>query len=421
MHPARAGRVVSSMTAVQHVLFALLLVIGLVRAVQDGAATVPLLLATLALVGWYAAGARLGRRAQDQPSAPRPALGAWFLLGLALVWVALVLISHELVWLAFSLWLLAGHLMTTRVALPFSLAVLGVVVAAPWHALGAPPGAAGIIGPAVGAAFALALSRGQQRLVRENIERRRLVESLVRAQAESELLHAELASAQRESGILAERTRLSRDIHDTLAQGFSSILLLARAGAVADADRRAELLAQIEATASDNLVEARRVVGALAPQQLEGSGLASALRRILDAQADETGVATELRVEGDLASLPTVVEVALLRAAQGALANVREHSAARHVVVTLTESDDSVRLDVVDDGRGFDAAAWARAAPSAPELGGYGLRSSRARLRELGGGLEIESQAGSGTALSAYVPLTQAFSSHPVDHEEDHR
>ena len=413
-----------SVALVQHALLGILLVLGLVRAVLDGTAVLPLVLGSVLFALWYVVWVVdvLGVAPTRRSSPRRPAL---WLLGLALGWGALVLVSHEFVWIAFSLWLLAGHLLGLGPAIGLSLVVFGVVIWAPTLATGEQPGAAGVIGPAIGALFALALSRGQQSLVREAVERRRLVASLLRAQAESDRLGAELAAAQHESGILAERTRLSREIHDTLAQGFSSILLLARAAPPPDASRacgalgagepgsatmrRGELLRQIEECAAENLLEARRVVGALAPDHLEGSGLVAALRRILDAVSTQTAVGTELRVEGEAGGsvdgLPTAVEVALLRAAQGALANVRQHSHASRVVVTLTDAGDSVRLDVVDDGRGFDAAAWALAPPSPPELGGYGLRSSRARLRELGGGLEIESRPGSGTALSAYVPL----------------
>ena len=405
------GQVIRTATLVQHILFGVLLAVGVIRALVDGTSPALLGVVTVVFVGWYAVGVALARR--PGPAWLRPS--RWF-LGLVLAWLALVLVSPEFVWLGFSLWLLAGHLLPPPIAVAVSLGVLAVVVLAPTLATGAPLGVAGVVGPAVGCLFASALSTGQQRLVHESVQRERLVASLLRAQAESDRLGAELAAAQHESGILAERTRLSREIHDTLAQGFSSILLLARAaprpdeasgasGGSGTSERQAQLLRQIEESAAENLLEARRVVGALAAEHLDGSGLVSALRRILETVSAQTPVVTELRVEGDVDGLPTGVEVALLRAAQGALANVRQHAGASRVVVTLTDAGDSVRLDVVDDGHGFDAAAWALAPPSPPELGGYGLRSSRARLRELGGGLEIESRPGSGTALSAYVPL----------------
>lgn len=319
-------------------------------------------------------------------------------------WLALVLVSAENVWLAFSLWLLIPHFFPIRWAAALSVAVLVVVIWRPWFASGGLT-VAEALGPAIGALFAFALSRGQHQLVRDAIERQRLVDSLVRAQDEMTVLHAELALAQREAGAFQERGRLSRDIHDTLAQGFSSIVLLARGrSVVADEAGLADLLSQIESTASTNLAEARSVVSALAPTALTDNGLVQALERILASLERETGIRTELRVEGEALHLPTTLEVALLRTAQGALANVRSHSGASRVVVTLSGLEDRVLLEVVDDGRGFDPAAVAEGAGGYSH-GGYGLPSTKARLRELGGDLALESATGEGTALSAQLPI----------------
>lgn len=202
--------------------------------------------------------------------------------------------------------------------------------------------------------------------------------------------------------MIAERTRISRDIHDTIAQSFSSILLLARGGH----PDPGPALDRIEGAAAVGLAQARRVVTSLAPPDLDTDGLTSAVGRLLDELADQTDVVTELRTESDLPELSPPVQIALLRTVQGALANVRQHSAARHVVVTLDRTEDDIRLDIVDDGQGFDPTDWAHTTPSSYAHGGYGLRSTRARLRELGGGLDIESRPGAGTALSAHVPLT---------------
>jgi signal transduction histidine kinase len=97
-------------------------------------------------------------------------------------------------------------------------------------------------------------------------------------------------------------------------------------------------------------------------------------------------------------------EIALLRTAQSALANVRGHADATRVVVTMADAGDAVRLDIVDDGVGFDASRWNARRPRHDD-GGYGLRAMRARLRELGGDLDVESVPGEGAALSASVPL----------------
>ncbi|KRE43331.1 sensor histidine kinase [Knoellia sp. Soil729] len=402
-------RVMRSLTVVQHVLFGVLASVCVARSWSTGAPRLPLIVATTVLLAWYAVGLRWAGRAPDPSSGPAGVVpvstaGRWWLLGLVVCWFALVLVSTENVWLAFSLWLLIPHFFAVRRAAALSVVVLAVVIWRPWFATGELT-VAEVLGPAIGALFAFALSRGQHQLVRDAVERQRLVESLVRTQDEMATLHDELASAQREAGVLQERGRLSRDIHDTLAQGFSSIVLLARGRAVLSEDGAlADLLAQVEATASANLAEARGVVGALAPSSLTDNGLVQALERILGTLDQETGVRTELRVEGEALHLPTALEVALLRTAQGALANVRAHSEASRVVVTLSRLDDRVLLEVVDDGRGFDPGALTER-PGGYSHGGYGLPSSKARLRELGGDLAVESAPGEGTALSAHLPL----------------
>ncbi|KGN34581.1 histidine kinase [Knoellia sinensis KCTC 19936] len=405
-------RVMRTLTVVQHILFGVLTAVCVTRSWSTGAPRVPLVVAAMILIAWYAVGLRWSARSTDR-SAGFSGVGEgspqarWWLVGLVACWLALVLVSAENVWLAFSLWLLIPHFLPVRWAAVLSLAVLAVVIWRPWFATG-DLSVAEAIGPAIGAMFAFALSRGQHQLVRDAIERQRLVDSLVRAQDEMAALHDELAAAQRESGVLQERGRLSRDIHDTLAQGFSSIVLLARGRSVVAGERDLnQLLNQIESTASANLVEARSVVGALAPTSLSDHGLTQALGRILEALETETGIRTELRVEGEPLHLPTATEVALLRTAQGALANVRSHSGAGRVVVTLSGLEDRVLLEVLDDGRGFDPDALTERA-GAYSLGGYGLPSSRARLRELGGDLELESAPGDGTALSAHLPIGSA-------------
>ncbi len=393
-----------------HGLFLLLVGVGLARSVATGASLPWLVVSEVALLGWYAVGTRL---------AGRPGSGAalWWLLGLTVAWLGTVLVSPENVWVAVTLWLLAGHFLRVKWAVLYTVLVLALVIAAQAHG-GMPWGSGMIMGPAVGAVFSLVLSLGQHRLVRDGIERQRLVDSLIEAQSASEELHAELAAAQRESGVLEERTRLSRDIHDGVAQTFSSILLTARTASdttLTPQEQRA-VLSRIEDSAREGLEESRRVVRALAPRDLADSGLTASLRRTLATLSAQTGIATDLHVDGEITTLPTAVEVALLRVAQGALANVRQHAGATRVVATLTDLGDSVRLDIVDDGRGFDPSATAsRARPGdttgagrtgAGPIGGFGLRGSRDRLRALGGGLDIESRPGEGTALTAYLPLT---------------
>ncbi len=383
----------------QAVITVVLLVIGAVRASADGIPLPWVLALSLVFLGWYGGGLLLGERTADRR------LATWWLLGLTLIWLGTVAVSPEFVWLAFPLWLLAGFVMRLRWALLLSVVILAVVVAAPLLHTGA-TSYANVIGPLVGGVFALGISRGYLELVRDGRERRRLIASLVATQEEMAALQDELARTQRESGASAERTRVSRDIHDTVAQSVSSIGMLARSALEADdAAQSTRALRQIGTLAAEGLADARRIVNALMPAELESSALGDALARMLERLAEETGIAATLHVDDDLPALGLDAEVALLRTVQSALANVRSHAAASRVVVTLADAGDAVRLDIVDDGIGFDATRWEAQGGAGSRGGGYGLRSMRARLRELGGGLDVESVQGDGAALSAHVPL----------------
>lgn len=403
--PSGVVSTVRAMQIGQYVIAVVLTVIGAVRAIADGTPIATAVVAGLAMLAWHAAGAILPRRARSE------LLVTLWLLGFGVVWIAAVAVSPEFVWLAFVLWLLAGHLLPVRWGLLFSAVVLAVVIVAPILHHGT-TSYANIFGPLVGGVFAYGISRGYLQLLRDASERERMVTSLTRAQHEMAELQDELALAQRHSGAIEERTRISRDIHDTVAQGLSSIRLLAHAGRGRTADQEAErTFAQLEALAGENLVDVRRIIAALAPAQLENDALAAALQRMLDRASGDTDIYTELRVDETMPQLPTAVEVALLRTAQSALGNVRLHSGAKRVVVSLMNDggeSGGVRLDMRDDGVGFDVSAFEAAETDSAEGSGsasYGLRFMRARLRDLGGGLDIESSPGEGTAISVYLPI----------------
>lgn len=375
-----------------------LVVIAAIRVITDGGVPVPWVLAlSFIFVGWYLGGLVLADRTRDA------VLATWWLVGLTLIWAGAVAVSSEFVWLAFPLWLLAGFILPLRWAITLSAVILAVVIAAPVLHTGS-TSYANVIGPVVGGVFALGIARGYLELVKDERERRRLIASLVAAQEETAQLQDELSRTQRETGAGLERTRISRDIHDTVAQSLSSIGMLARAVHSNPDVGDEETLAQIEQLARDGLVDARRIVNAMAPAELEGSALGDALRRMLARMHEETGIHADLHIDDSVPALPMAAEVALLRTAQSAVANVRHHAAAHRVVVTLADAGDAVRLDIVDDGTGFDATRWNGKQPRRDD-GGYGLRAMRARLRELGGDLDIESAPGDGVALSASLPL----------------
>ena len=223
-----------------------------------------------------------------------------------------------------------------------------------------------------------------------------------RAQTIDELraTQARLAASERDRGVHEERERISREIHDTLAQGFTSVVALSRAAqaALARGDTAAarERLALIEHTASDNLDEARFIVAELTPGHLQSRTLGEALERLGAAVTSETGMRADVRVAGNPVPLGGSAEVVILRTAQEALSNVRRHASAARVDLTLTYDDpDEVVLTVRDDGLGFDLDG-ARS--------GFGLDGVQARAAEVGGAVEVLSEPGTGTTLRLVVP-----------------
>ena len=362
-----------------HLITVSLAVVTTVRAVVDGAEMLPAALAAGGFLAWYGAGAAFARGR---------AASLW-LVGLGAIWAAMLALSPEFVWLSFPLLLLAGHVLTAGRSALFAAVVLAAAILAP-HLHGVEVTFAHLAGPLLGGGFALAVSLGYDALLRDAVEREELIASLLRAQHEMAELQDELARTQRDAGAARERTRLARDLHDTIAQELSSVSLLARGG---DAER----MPQIDSLAQHSLTELRRIVAALAPAELEGTALAGALQRLLDALAADTGIRTELDVDDAPPALSTPVEVTLLRIAQSALANVRQHSGADVVRVLLAGEDGRAVLQISDDGRGFDTSALEARTRS------YGLIAMRSRLRELGGELRIDSAPGEGTTIRAEV------------------
>ncbi len=385
---SRAKRGLDALTLLrraEHVLFAALLALGAVEAWVDGRHRPAVVAAGVAVAGWYAVGMSLSRRAAG------PRLAMLWLAVLTVGWAGLTALSLSFVWLAFALYLLTMQLLPTRQALPWVAALTaGAVAAGGAHRGGLDSGT--VLGPVFGAAVAIVITAVYRRLRRESEARAELVRELTAAQER-------LAATERREGILAERERLAREIHDTVAQNLSSVILLLRAARdAADPGPRLEVAEQ---AARGALEDTRRLVRALAPAELTGRSLPEALERAVG-DVRHFGVDARFVVDGEAGAVPTPVAVALLRAAQGALANVRTHAQAGTVVVTLAFQPAAVRVDVVDDGVGFDPLRPA-AAPSAGT--GLGLSAMSGRLAEVGGALVVESAPGRGTAVSATAPL----------------
>lgn len=221
-------------------------------------------------------------------------------------------------------------------------------------------------------------------------------------------LAAQAAQQGRAAGVAAERQRLAHEIHDTLAQGFTSIVTqLEAADQALDADpaSAAAHLDRARRTARESLGEARRTVEALRPRPLEQASLAEALRAVAMRwrAAQQRSTAINVVVDGAPTSGAPAIDAALLRVAQEALTNVGRHADARTVNLTLSYLDDLILLDIQDDGSGFDAADGTRHGDVS--AGGYGLLVMRERMAAIGGDLVVESTPGEGTTVAARAQL----------------
>jgi DNA-binding NarL/FixJ family response regulator/signal transduction histidine kinase len=226
-----------------------------------------------------------------------------------------------------------------------------------------------------------------------------------RRQVEALLILARLLASQidrRELGIAEERNRLAREIHDTLAQSLSA-LALDLAMHASNLRREAPQL-EPEATAMQELArealrDVRRSIWNLQPGTLDGRTLPEAISHELSG-LERFGINGTIEVRGSAEALPPPVETAVLRIAQEGLANVRKHSGADAVVVTLEYQADEILLRVDDNGRGLDPASAGAPRPT----GGFGITSMRERARALGGDLDIRRRPAGGVALLCVLP-----------------
>ena len=324
-----------------------------------------------------------------------------WLLGLTGVWIVAMMFTPVAVYWVFTLFFLFMRSVDNWMGIAGVIVVLAIAIL-----MQVPRGLTlgGVMGPAVSALVVVMITYAFKVIVRVSSEREALIDELVSTQDR-------LAASEREAGVAQERQRLAHEIHDTVAQSLSSIQMLLHA---AERDLRATGLSEnklrvplerIEAarhSASDNLSETRAMIAALTPAPLSETSLPEALERIAVSFAHAGDIAIDVDVDGDPQQLPMRVEAGLLRIAQGAVGNVVKHSGATRARVTLTFSPAEVRLDVVDNGSGFDADAQ----PEKPVgLGHLGLDAMRTRARELGGELVVESSPGGPTAVSVAVPV----------------
>ncbi|PXX68424.1 signal transduction histidine kinase [Nocardia tenerifensis] len=385
MHSSPLTPVFTALRFGLHVLVTALAVVIAVRALLPGAPhPVPVVALTAGFLATYFAGHVMSVR--------RGGITLW-LTGLTLWWLGLVVLAPDAGYLAFGLFFLYLHLLPrpwslVAVAAATAIAVVGFGVHRGWSVAGA-------IGPILGAGVAVGIGLGYQALFRESAERQRLIDELLSTRAI-------LAEQERTAGKLSERERLAQEIHDTVAQGLSSIQLLLHAAEQSAPDHPAlQRIRLARETAAENLAETRRLIAELTPAALDGQSLAQALERIC-LRANGPGLETQLVVEGAPERLPMPVEAALVRIAQGAVSNVQRHAKADRMRLTLTYAAAEVLLDVVDDGVGIAPGILEH-----PPSGSFGLAAMRSRVEQQGGTMAVESEPGH-TAVTVSFPLEPA-------------
>ncbi|MBD3887131.1 GAF domain-containing protein [Phormidium tenue FACHB-886] len=211
-----------------------------------------------------------------------------------------------------------------------------------------------------------------------------------------------LAEQSRQAAVLEERNRFARDMHDTLAQAFTGVLMQLEATKrkinAVQLEAAQEHVARARSLASEGLSEARRSVRALRPEVLESLDLPTALRRLAEQTTADTSIPVLMRIEGIPRTLPIDLETNLLRIGQEALTNALRHAQAQKVRLELLFETDAVHLHIEDDGKGFNTE-------SQPVNGGFGLLGMQERSQRLGGQFTLKSSYGQGTEITVSVPI----------------
>lgn len=365
--------------AVVHLGFALLMVASAVRYAMrhPPAQNLWVLALGVAVCATYAVIAWLAQRRR-----PR----ALWTFALVALWSALVVLAPSFAWGSFALFFLCRTALAGAAA-HVATGVLAVSTAVGLFRLSGGTDVAMLLGPlAVAAMLALIFDR----LDHDAREQRRL-------HAEVSAAQVQIAASERRAGTIAERERVSREIHDTVTQGLASSLLLLEAASRTwpSAESRGGMVRAGELLRA-NLADTRSLVHELATPGLDGVPLAEALR-----QAAAVYVPTvQVHETGEEQPLAADVRHALVRVVQSAAANIKLHAGDARATVTVGYLPGAVTLDVYDDGSGFDVAATAP--PS--ESGGYGIRAMRQRVEQLGGVFSVESTPGEGTIVAAQLP-----------------
>lgn len=252
----------------------------------------------------------------------------------------------------------------------------------------------------LGFAFSMFMGSWMTYVIKHGAEQERLRRLLEDAQDE-------LAQANRTEGADIERARMAREIHDTLAQGFTSIVLLAQSAQTELAPSgTSETLAyqrllQIEDTARENLAEARSLVTAFTSPSLHDADLPDAVARLAAQLESGHGVRTEVAVDGSWGKVEPRDEVTILRCVQEGIANIRKHSSASNAWIALRQSGSTLTVSIRDDGVGF-VPAWGGE--------GFGLAGMRERIAQAHGTFDVDSAPGNGTNLTVTLPYAPTLS-----------
>ncbi|MEV4900763.1 histidine kinase [Citricoccus sp. NPDC055426] len=389
-NPAEDSRIpalLAAMRVLLHVTVAGLLVIGLVRSLAPAVRAgdhgliwqVGILAAVFAAI--YLAGTVVEKRRSDgrrQGAAGRIVVRGQvlWLAAVTLTWLGLMAVHVDFAWLVFPLFFLHLHVVGPRsvpLALALVVALTAVVLAGFWWHEGT-LGIGAVVGPVIGAVVAVAMSAAYTLFYAEARTQRRIA-------AQLQATRDDLARSERHAGAMRERERWAQDLHDTLAQGLASVVLLSRAAQEQQpAEPLAGQLRQIERSAVQNLAQAR----ALVEQRSPGAGLTAELAAVCRSTQDTARSAgapltVDFRVPGDDRGLGAEAATIVLRVAQSALANVFQHAGASRCVVSFAVHRDEVTLDVFDDGAGRGGS---------PE--GFGIATMRDRAARAGGTLTVE-------------------------------
>lgn len=369
-----SDRLLTTLRVSLHVLVAVLLVIGLVGVGRRSWLAITV---AAAFAGVYLVGTVRNNRGYVHTAAQA---AGWLAIVIAL-WVGLAAISPGFVWLEFPLVMLTCFLLPAGwgLAVTAGLLIYTLWITIPLNGVG------GLIGPSIGTVLAIGIVHAYQALRGEAEHYQQVAADLKAAQRE-------LVAAERAAGVAQERSRLSREVHDTMAQGLSSIVLLGRAldkelATTGTSESAREILGTIQQTAAENLAEARRFVASNADDaQAPLHDRIARLARAAEARQRALGASLEVRV--DVVDLPGPAAAVAERMIREGLSNVVRHSGASVAVVTVNRLGAQATVDIYDNGRGI----------TGPE--GFGLKGLRARVEEIGGTLSVE-----GNVLAATLPL----------------